>query len=197
MEESKFWLGLFICIVTPIIIIYLGFIIYQSEYKAINIMLLSFNIFVWIPIYWRNKNFVKQYQKIISIIIVILILISISYLNFGQLFHISFVLILTYLFYSLMYFSFIANNDDRDTILEIWKLYFSIIVLMIGLLFNTEEVHNQIILNYILIIISTIILFMFIRSFISLSLFKIEKPKNKIDKFKNKYKEVKKNKLLR
>jgi hypothetical protein len=134
-----------------------------SDNIVINIMLLLFNIFVWMPICLKSKKFikvlikitsflpvkvittitnfisVKQYPKIISIIIVVLIPISISYLTFEQLFHISFVLIWTYLFFSLMYFSFIANDDDRDTLLEIWKLYFPVIVLMVGFLFSIES----------------------------------------------------------
>jgi len=94
-----------------------------------------------------NKNHIIKILKIIILFTILIIFLfglfipSISLLEF-------FIFISSiFLFLSLFYYIFIAKDDEYVLIRSMWKTYFSIISLMIIMIFSVESYVNNIIFN--------------------------------------------------
>ena len=67
---------------------------------------------------------------------------------YTKLFEIAINLMSIYLILTLIYFSFYADKEERITILNMWKVYFSVITIMIVFLYSTESNLRKDALDY-------------------------------------------------
>ncbi len=86
--------------------------------------------------------------KLFIVLLIFLFLISTFIIDYSRLFKIAINLMSIYLILTLSYFSFYADKEDRLTILNMWKIYFSVITIMIVFLYSMESNLRKVALDY-------------------------------------------------
>lgn len=94
-----------------------------------------------------KKKTLFDYIKILSLLGVILIFTFAFQIDYNMLFRVSFVIIAMFLSVTFAYF-LDANSDERNVLINIWKLYISVITVMIILMFTMSDNANKIQLEY-------------------------------------------------
>jgi len=61
---------------------------------------------------------------------------------------ISVILIISFLMVSLIYFAYKANKEERETLLFMWKVYFSVLTILLIFFYSTEDKLRLFVLDY-------------------------------------------------
>ena len=99
------------------------------------------------------KTFSLKYKiilglKLLIVLLIFIFLTSTFIIGYIRLLKIAINLMSIYLILTLIYFSFYADKEDRTTILNMWKIYFSVITIMIVFLYSMESNLRKIALDY-------------------------------------------------
>ncbi len=99
--------------------------------------------------YKIQSYFLKHKQSVVIVLKAILITLIIMLLSvtfkapYVNLLNWFLTTITIYLILTLLYFSYLADEKERNTILTMWKLYFSIVAIMIAIFYNIEDNINK------------------------------------------------------
>jgi heme/copper-type cytochrome/quinol oxidase subunit 4 len=91
----------------------------------------------------KHKKSVVIVLKMILITLIIMLMSVTFKAPYINLLNWFFTTIIIYLILTLLYFSYLADEKERTTILTMWKLYFSIIAIMTAIFYNIEDNINK------------------------------------------------------
>lgn len=102
-----------------------------------------------------NKSRIIYFFRIIFLILIIFLFSSTFLISYEVISITSFNLISIFSLFSIIYFSFIENKEDRGLLVDIWKIYFPSIILMFSIIFSIDNYATNVridsqktILNY-------------------------------------------------
>jgi len=109
---------------------------------------MEFIVFLKSKLLQNKKTIVRTVKKIITFFIFV-IFVLMWFAPYHVVFNFFLYLALfLWLPLSLFYFTYFNNKEDRATILQMWKVYFSIITLMFIFIFSTENYIKKIKIDY-------------------------------------------------